>query len=328
MKRNTHTQRQGFTLVELLVVIAIIGILIALLLPAVNAAREAARRTQCKNNIKQCALACNTYHEAYKTLPVGAKSSNQLSWRCYILTFIEEKGVYDLMLSYDTFNKANVACDFRNGPVNNEGTHKANLVQVTNRIKTFLCPSAPNNENDAVAPLGDGRRAYVCMYQGNAGPLGTNRVTSSAYKSVLVSDTQGFSMHGMFTANTQVKVRDVTDGFSKTLLLGELYTGGRQGWAVGMTNSGNGLPFTGWGNNPASGNGIPSSMNGCKNIRDSINLLVPVTSGNHQTMQSLHPGGAHFAMGDGAVTFLDENIDFSLYLSLASRNGGEPANLP
>src|SRR5262245_13760198 len=101
-------KRAAFTLVELLVVIAIIGILVALLLPAINAARDAARRAQCKNNIRQCALGISAYTEANKSLPPGGVSSNNLSWRCYILPFIEESTVYKVMESYDCFNKEGV----------------------------------------------------------------------------------------------------------------------------------------------------------------------------------------------------------------------------
>jgi prepilin-type N-terminal cleavage/methylation domain-containing protein len=333
------TKSHGFTLIELLVVIAIIGILIALLLPAVNAAREAARRTQCKNNMKQLALACNVFMDANRTLPPGGVSINNLSWRCYILPQIEEMGLYTQMEATDAFNKAGMTpCDWKNG-TNNEGTKKANLHQ-TNRIETFMCPSASENEQGTPASsyLTDGRKPYVCMYLGIMGPLGQNSVSGGNYKSVLapenspgpVSSQGGFSMEGMFTANTRVKFSDVTDGFSKTFMLGESFSGGRHGWAVGSIRVGstanNGVPFTGWGTNAADSG--TTYMAGSKNIRNAINSAAALDTRNDAQMQSKHGAGAHFASGDGAVTFLNENIDMNLYKALCSRNGGESVSAP
>src|SRR5690349_12316003 len=149
MTTDSRTRRNGFTLVELLVVIAIIGILIALLLPAVQAAREAARRTQCHNQAKQLALALHNYHSANKKFPAGGVSKNQLCWRCYILPFIEETGLFQQMQGYDTFNNANATNVTVDGGVNNQGTRSADLV-ATNRVPTFICPSATEYERETV----------------------------------------------------------------------------------------------------------------------------------------------------------------------------------
>jgi hypothetical protein len=311
-----------------------------LLLPAVNAAREAARRTQCKNNIRQCALGIVTFTEANKSLPAGGVSSNNLSWRAYILSYIEEKGIYNVMLADDTFNKAGVTCDWKNG-INNEGTKKLNLHQ-TKRIGTFLCPSATGPSFEQPAPnsssLTDGRKPYTCMYLGIMGPLGS-KPTSGTYNSVLTSASDGgFSLEGMFTANTKVKIRDVSDGFSKTLMLGESHSGGRHGWALGSTQTGtnrNTPPFTGWGSNPNAAGAM--YMAGSKNIVHAINTFVPnptdptvndIDTRNSAPMQSKHFEGAHFATGDGAVTFLNDSIDIALYKSLCTRSGGENASIP
>ena len=126
--------RSGFTLVELLVVIAIIGILIALLLPAVQAAREAARRSQCQNNLKQLGLGLHNYHDVKGHFPIGADSVSQLSWRVYLLPYIEQDAL---------FEKFDLGPGNWNGGANKEGPNK--LVHATNRIASFNCPSVPCN---------------------------------------------------------------------------------------------------------------------------------------------------------------------------------------
>src|SRR5690606_2838515 len=125
---STKRSRQGqaaFTLIELLVVIAIIGILIALLLPAVNAARQAARRAQCANNLKQIGLAFHNYHDTRKKLPPGGQTGSELSWRVYILPHIEETGLYELF----DINAANI---------------NTNLPVGLNSVQSFFCPTGTN----------------------------------------------------------------------------------------------------------------------------------------------------------------------------------------
>jgi prepilin-type N-terminal cleavage/methylation domain-containing protein len=332
MRSAFKTRKNGFTLVELLVVIAIIGILIALLLPAVQAAREAARRTQCHNNMKQLALALQNYHSANKRFPAGALSSNNLSWRPYILPFIEGTAIYQQMLGYDTFNKAGVTPCTMNGGVNAEGERKGNLIGL-NRISIFLCPSAVDEEQHVVtsSTLTDGRMTYVCQYMGITGPLGVNPVTGKNYRSVLtaesppVSPREGFALQGILGANSNVKFKDIVDGTAKTLMLGELYHGGKHAWTRGLSLSGNSQPF-----NPVTlGNvttGGTQHISGCKNVRYAIN--TPVDNDNDMAMQSKHIGGANFALADGGVRFISEHISLSLYLSLCSRDGAEVAPVP
>src|SRR5690348_14533615 len=138
----------GFTLVELLVVIAIIGVLIALLLPAVQAAREAARRTQCKNNLKQLALGCHTYLSARKQFPPGADRSNGLSWTAHTLPYIEEAALFNQLKANGAFTKgSNPIGDNPSGPSgNNWGSGKANLIAAQNGPTFFFCPSGDEQD--------------------------------------------------------------------------------------------------------------------------------------------------------------------------------------
>lgn len=328
-------KRKGFTLVELLVVIAIIGILVALLLPAVNAARDAARKAQCKNNIKQCALAIVTYTEANKTLPAGGVSVNQLSWRCYILPYIEQKGVHDQMLVTDTFNKANFfPCYVFKSGINNEGTRKGNLYSCRYPISTFLCPSSPDNGQSCPSSfnLTDGSKPWVGMYLGISGPVGAkNPVTGVDYK-LIPGNSDGFATEGLLIANTKVKIKDIRDGLSKTLMLGEHYLGGRHGWASGLPDNTSGAaanvpPFKGFGEGQTAAS--DKYMAGCKNVRYALNdESAQANTNNNQSMKSLHPGGNHYATGDGAVVFINEDINLPLYLALCSRSGGENVAVP
>jgi prepilin-type N-terminal cleavage/methylation domain-containing protein len=292
-------RQRGFTLVELLVVIAIIGILIALLLPAVQAAREAARRAQCTNNLKQLGLALQNYHDTYLTFPPPGITSNTVSWCTLILPFIEQKPVYDKM-------------NFKN-----EGTWGTvgKMGNAINRIGGFLCPSAPG-DTELSADTGEGwpsaatARAYTVHYFGIMGPNGVNSTTLQYYTCAnLTTEAFGGTCSQGTMPPSGCKMRDITDGTSNTFLLGECV------WK--------GMPyFRAW------TRGYYSDTRGslyllAKIVEYPINSKN-VTYWNRVAFGSMHPGGAQFALVDGSARFVAETIDQSIYQSTASRDGGEP----
>jgi prepilin-type N-terminal cleavage/methylation domain-containing protein/prepilin-type processing-associated H-X9-DG protein len=323
---------QGFTLVELLVVIAIIGILVALLLPAVQAAREAARRTQCANNIRQLALGVLNFESSKKEFPPGGKSFNNLSWRCYILPYIEEQAIYDELYGYGGFKQGECRDPSGNGP--NYGTNKANLV-ARHQIGVFLCPSSADRDVKSSFWL-ENRTVptHTCHYMGIAGPVGKDPATGLLYPQKFTTDTNGssalnyggYSTAGVLGLNYKVKPKDITDGASKTLMLGELsrsvsanglQAGSGNAWTAGCLISGTNDPIT----NNNSGTRAYGAM---KNIRLAINTAwVDQDNDNEMALSSYHTGSAHFALADGSVRLIEENIAMVVYLASASRNNNE-----
>ncbi|QDS89093.1 putative major pilin subunit [Rosistilla ulvae] len=291
--------RKGFTLVELLVVIAIIGILVGLLLPAVQQAREAARRMSCTNNLKQLGLAIHNYHDVFRVFPPGgngsydlAVRSNQLSLHTFLLPFLEQGNVHDQI-------------DFSGSSYLTERNSSAN------RVDAFLCPSS-TREFDATTSGGSLSYPdlYTAHYLGVMGPKGVNAQTGGTYQSdETLASNGGFARQGVFYDLSKIKFRDITDGTSNTFALGEL------SWNDA------GTVFRMW----VRGCG-GSACTSCKNIVDGIGI-TPAVSGNFNNVSfgSQHPGGAHFVQCDGSVRFVSETVDLGLYKATASRNGGEVA---
>lgn len=288
-------KRPGFTLVELLVVIAIIGVLIALLLPAVQQAREAARRMQCSNNLKQIGLGLHNYHDTFLSLPPGALTVNQLGWHVFLLPFIEQRALHDnFSFAQGTFN----------GGTNAEGPNK-NKYGPT-KIDMYLCPSSDIFlTTHGSSTLTDGTKAYTTHYYGVMGPIGTNPQTGAAYSHTASGGQGGYARQGMLLSDNSISFRDVTDGLTNTYAIGEISgpLGNYASWVRGAQISDHGVAST-------------------KNVKFGVNQHDS-TGGNFNciSFSSRHPGGAQFQMGDGSVKFIAETIDFSAYLSGASRDG-------
>jgi prepilin-type N-terminal cleavage/methylation domain-containing protein/prepilin-type processing-associated H-X9-DG protein len=299
MSRRTRRRYSGFTLIELLVVIAIISVLIALLLPAIQAAREAARRVQCVNNLMQLGIALQNYESSYEMLPPGVinptgpiqnvPQGDHAGWMLQLLPFLEQRA---------TARKYNDA-------VGVYAVENSSVRRVV--INTFLCPSdgGPHNRSSDGAALNN----YAACHNDVEAPIDANNT-------------------GVFFLNSHVRPEDVTDGTAHTIYLGEkLREDGDLGWASGtratLRNTGTRINRTGvglLGPSPGAGNfpddgepddGGPPPAEGAASLTRVGGFASP------------HPGGANFAFGDGSVRFLKNTISPMVYHYLGNRADGE-----
>ncbi len=297
---TSGSKKRGFTLIELLVVIAIIAILIALLLPAVQQAREAARRSTCKNNLKQLGLGLHNYHDIYGSFPPGGMSAgNQLAWCAMILPQIDQAPLFkQFNFSTQTYTSFNALA--------------------LTRIPVFLCPSA-SSASEKTTNSGEysgGVPTYTTHYYGVMGPIGTNPLTGGAYildpSNSSLTGHGGYAASGVLFRNSHTGIRDITDGSSNTFLLGEMSFAKD---AQGNTNK----SFRVWTRGATS-----TAMGSCKNMVNRINYQAYTSANfNNVSFGSNHTGGCQFLMGDGAVRFVSANVNFNLYQATGSRDGGE-----
>lgn len=323
------TRRTGFTLVELLVVIAIIGILIALLLPAVQAAREAARRAQCTNNLKQLSLAVHNYHDVHKSFPAGAiwhgagatapEDGRNLSWGAtwviMLLPFIEQSALAD---SYDSRLLA------RTG----NATTPNNAV-TQSQLNAMLCPSQPQ-----VRTLLN--QDFNGFSKGNyAASVGAGGLINRAH----FNDS---NMRGCFSAVAQwgASFRDIRDGTSNVIMLSEIQSvdnggddRGAWGWSTGPLFSGRATGAGGQNRiltpnskvymdcSPYASNDAANRVFNYRNDPDCTGATAGVGA------RGQHPGGVVAARGDASVRFISETIEQTIYLNALSISDGNASQL-
>jgi prepilin-type N-terminal cleavage/methylation domain-containing protein len=317
----SRRRMRGFTLIELLVVIAIIAVLVALLLPAVQQAREAARRSQCKNNMKQLGLAIYNYHDTLNTYPINqawrnkpglnndgpAISNTSRSWLTMILPYVDQGPLYNNI----NFN-ANTLLSNPNNP--------GNIAAAQTVIRVYLCPSDDGNQqgrlgNRSDDPFGTNTTLWaVTNYKACSGSnwawgiAAWNPVSSPTGRNANQTDGlnlgNGILCSDQTSVNPPTRVRDVTDGTSNTFFAGEALPAWTQ-WD--------------WWFNP---NAVTA------NCAEPLNALLkrPLNVGdwpNNYAFASKHVGGGQFCMADGSVRFVSENINITTYRALATISAQE-----
>jgi len=334
LRTDIKKSSRGFTLIELLVVIAIIAILIALLLPAVQQAREAARRTQCKNNLKQLGLALHNYESTFTMFPpsrinLGPTTTPpypvvfQQTWNVLVLPFIEQGNMY-ARYNFNT-NWYNVS----NDPI------------TTTQLPAFVCPSTPGTRNLPTQPLYDavtnasrtGQPLWGYSDYGSVNAVRNAFIVASGGASINTRDALG----GLGRGPGGSRIRDITDGTSNTMLIAE--DSGRPQLYIGRRPASNpktgvvaGTPFVadGWGwadinsgfsvdgsntaglNNTTSSSGVPTILGTCS-----------MNCSNDSEMYSFHTGGVQALLADGSVRFLSENMSGLTLVGLITLQGGE-----
>jgi len=295
-----RSQQRGFTLIEMLVVIAIIAVLIALLLPAVQQAREAARRTQCRLTLMQLALALQNYHDAHSVLPPGVVNETgpirneaqgyHHGWYTFLLPYLEEQPLA-------------ARIDGSSSIYSDRNAEARNVV-----LPLLLCPSDPAARSSTT---GAGLTNYVGVHHPTEAPIDTTN-------------------HGVLFLNSRVRYEDVPDGVSHTLFVGEIKRSANDlGWASGtratLRNGGRPLNRTAGGSpyyNDPEQQTLDTELNGVEfdeTVSEEARTDGVLRVGG---FGSHHVGGSHNALGDGSVRFISENIDLDLYRNLMDRADG------
>ena len=305
--------RRAFTLVELLVVIAIIGVLVALLLPAVQAARESARRMHCQNNLKQVGLACHNFHDAHKVFPLGTidriggdSGGDRRHWLFFVLPFTEESAIYD---RYMAWLEAGGTSPWWNAP---------DRLRV---ITLYCCPSDANSPktltNEDIGP-------------GSSQGFHSNYVGCAASTSFNPNGSFGDTLDGVFRYKHSTTIARIRDGTSHTLLTSEIlvapdatmggYSTGHdvRGRFWNPANQGSNFFSTQWPPNTS----VSDALNYCQNSVPAA-PCISTTTNIVLYARSSHAGGVNAGLADGSVRFIADEVDATLYRYLGTIAGGE-----
>jgi len=347
LKRLGLTRSRGFTLIELLVVIAIIAVLIALLLPAVQQAREAARRSQCKNNLKQIGLAFHNYHDTYNLLPSGsngnvnydsaagtwsaASQTRATNWRTSLLPYLDFANAYS-QISWTT-----------GGFWAHSGPFSGNPVLITLRVPVYQCPSSAygiTNFTDlgSSGVAASGSYSQVMDYVGVVGaypdPVVPARPVCTGSTSVIGG---AFCENGIMRTFKGTNFRDCTDGTSNTIMIAEQSgsvnnreisantLGGWHGWVY---NSGAvyapSVSISGY----ATSSGYTCGLTTLRHPPNAFWSTSPGAGatqpyGPNTIVNSFHTGGIHSLLADGSVRFISENISLVTLARLGARDDGQ-----
>lgn len=312
--------RRGFTLIELLVVIAIIAILIALLLPAVQQAREAARRTQCKNNVKQLSLALHNYHDVYNQFPICISSHPDYSgtgktgsWLTCILPYIEQTNLFQQVDP--------------NQPIGDKNNPTANTPVAQTPVSSFLCPSDVHDSGvlSGTRYAGDTDWAVTC-YVANLGSIwqwGDSAchhnwpIGRGAGGDGILSQNNGLISYAIVEDGTypraNTRFRDITDGSSNTFAIGEIVPKwrGHSAWFWFATVAPVGCPI----------NYKSAAIRSDPNRTLETDWIVGWQ--NNYGFYSRHVGGAHFGLADGSSRFISDSIDLFIYRMLGNIQDGQ-----
>lgn len=302
MSNNQRTERGGFTLVELLVVIAIIGVLIALLLPAVQMAREAARRSSCGNNLRQMGLATHNFHDVHRNLPPGG-IANGVMWSGWILPQLELQNLYqlgeigDLSDGGSHWNWGNTSGDATNG----------RTLAIETVVTVYQCPSAAI----AATKLDQSHDGWIVLQRVPSSYIGCASGTE-----ITDANLQG-DEDGVLFQDSKIRLADITDGTANTIMIGEALSNTDLDYSSQEGDDTDNSRVDHW---YIGGDDIdlPGDYSECVG---STAVGVNLTD-NELSFSSLHPTGAQFVFADASTHFISETITPATYSNLGIRNDG------
>ncbi|MCA9028638.1 MAG: DUF1559 domain-containing protein [Planctomycetaceae bacterium] len=325
----SRCDRSGFTLIELLVVIAIVAILIALLLPAVQMAREAARRTQCRNNLHQLGLALHNYHDAYNCFPLTTNTRvvphTSHGFTVRLMPYLELSNIYN---QFDFNESQNLA---------------PNRILIKDHIPVFHCPSDLDDRDPYPGPFFDDPSGTFVAQWPTASYVGVTGAGRSGNVKILETGPPqttpwplcgDYDTDGLFVPLQRRKISHILDGTSNTIAMGEQVYQKRSWWkgAYHVVNTETQVCLYVTKNMRYPINSVPNETPDPENTSTTVKWYVADFEAGHTPRATLfndiwlgsrHTGGAFFLLADGSVRFINENINFDLYQDLGTLSGGE-----